>query len=116
MRGKVDALLLLGRGKQAGFCELTIDALAKEKLACRIDGQAEEESLDVELGSPTGLCLGDDLEEVLDMAFLEFEVGDLIADKIGLGGRLAPSRMSCMLTYPKQCTAVLPGLAVLYKL
>jgi hypothetical protein len=62
---------------------LRLHRLSKEKLGGRIEGQAEEQWGEIDLGGPARGIDWEMLHHVLDVGFFEFEVRDLVAGELG---------------------------------
>jgi hypothetical protein len=62
--------------------DLRVNRLAEEKLCGGVEGQAEEERGQINLGCPAGRVNGEVLHHILDVSLFEFKIGDLVAREL----------------------------------
>lgn len=64
-------------------CHLTLNALTEQELGGRVDGESEEDGLDVSVGGPTSSTInGQGHHSLLNMVFLQIQLTDLLASKL----------------------------------
>ena len=62
---------------------LTLNALTEQELGGRVDGESEEDGLDVSVGGPTSSTInGQGDHSLLNMVFLQIQLTDLLASKL----------------------------------
>ena len=62
---------------------LALNALTEEKLGGRVDGESEEDGLDIGVGGPTGSTVNRQGHHgLLNMVFFQIQLTDLVASKL----------------------------------